>query len=206
MDFARPLAVVTPTLEADVLGVLASGTAPLTGREIQRRANASQEGVRRTLDRLTRQGTVLRDRAGNAHLYRLNRTHLAAPYIEALANLRLELLDRLRAAIAAWEVPPIVAVLFGSAARGEAGTESDLDILVVGPGEPVDSHAEWRAQLDALEADTFAWTGNDARVIEYGEGELVRRRADPFLDTVALEGIPLYGSLEMLRRTRSRSK
>jgi predicted nucleotidyltransferase len=201
MDFSRPLAVVTPTLDADVLGVLAAGTVPLTGREIQRRANASQEGVRRALDRLTRQGTVLRDRAGNAHLYRLNRDHLAAPYIEALANLRLELLERLREAIAAWEVPPIVVVLFGSAARGEAGTESDLDILVVGPSAGPDEHATWRAQLDSLEANVFAWTGNDTRVIEFGAAELTRTQSDPFLADVAREGIPLFGSLDVFHRT-----
>ena len=42
MDLARPLAVVAPTLDADVLGVLAAGDVSLTGREIQRRVMAER--------------------------------------------------------------------------------------------------------------------------------------------------------------------
>jgi predicted nucleotidyltransferase len=90
--------------------------------------------------------------------------------------------------------------LFGSAARGEAGTESDLDILVVGPRDASADHTTWREQLDALEADAFAWTGNDTRVIEYGDGEVVRRQGDPLLDVIAAEGIALFGTLDVLKR------
>jgi hypothetical protein len=51
-----------------------------------------------------------------------------------------------------------------------------------------------------------AWTGNDARVLEYGEAEARRLgRSEPVLVEAASEGVELAGSLGTLRRaTRSR--
>jgi predicted nucleotidyltransferase len=203
MDLSRPLKVVTPTLDGDVLGVLAGGDAALTGREIQRRVGASQDGVRGALDRLTRQGVVRRERAGRANLYRLNRQHLAAPWIEGLASLRLQLIERLRDTIRSWELEPIAAVLFGSAARGEAGRESDLDILVVRPSDCLPDDPTWREQLMSLETSAAAWTGNDVRLLEYGEAEVpTGRDREPVLNAAFNEGIELFGSLRRLRSRR----
>src|SRR4051812_28639181 len=136
MDFRRPLSTVTPTLDGDVLVVLAGVDAELTGREVHRLANrGSEHGIRKVLDRLVDEGVVNRRPAGSAKLYRLNREHLAAPAIEALAGMRRELLRRMRDAATAWEITPAGVVLFGSFARGEASRESDVDILVVRPAQ-----------------------------------------------------------------------
>lgn len=48
------------------------------------------------MQRLGDQGILLRRRAGNAVLYRLNREHLAAWAIIALASQKAELIERLR--------------------------------------------------------------------------------------------------------------
>src|ERR1700694_1793409 len=151
MDFARPLLAVTPTLDGDVLAALARADVEFSGRELARHAGrGSAEGIRSAADRLVAQGVVSRRAAGSAHLYRLNRDHLAAPYIAGLATLREQLLERLRELVAAWEEPAVMAMLFGSVARGSAAAESDLDLLVVrhkdcDPDSPV-----WRAQLQDL--------------------------------------------------------
>jgi predicted nucleotidyltransferase len=200
MDLHRPLAVITPTLDGDVLGLLAGGDLDLTGREISRRIGASQEGVRRTLERLVGQGIVVRERAGNAYLFRLNRRHVAAPWIEHLAALRLELVGRLRAAIDHWHVPPFAVVLFGSAARGDADQRSDLDLFVVRPTGTDHDDANWRRQVTELETDAAAATGNDARVVEYSEEEVRRLwSVEPIFAIVANEGIELSGSLLSLK-------
>ena len=65
----------------------------------------SEKGVRNCLHRLVGQGIVNARRAGKADLYSLNRRHLAAPYIIALAGLRHELLARIRAALRTAEQP-----------------------------------------------------------------------------------------------------
>jgi predicted nucleotidyltransferase len=201
MDYRRPLHVVTPTLDGDVLAALARADIELTGRELARQVgHGSPEGVRRAADRLVGQGTLLRRAAGAANLYRLNRDHLAAPWIEGLAGIREQLIERLRARLAGWEQPAKVALLFGSVARGEASADSDLDLLVVrGRGCGPDSDV-WRSQLLDLSQSATAWTGNDARVLEYGEVELADAAGEPLLEEALRDGIELCGSRRTLRR------
>jgi DNA-binding transcriptional ArsR family regulator len=194
--------VVTPTLDGDVLGFLARGEKAFTGREVSRGiGRSSHEGVRRVLERLVQQGIVVSERAGTGVLFQLNRQHLAAPWIEGLASLRLELISKLRDAAAAWETAPLGLILFGSAARGDAGVGSDLDFLVVRPNSVDPGDDQWRSQLAELEAKATAWTGNDARVLEYGEGEMGGLLGnEPVLDAALEEGVEIAGSLRQLTR------
>lgn len=201
MNFSRPLETVTPTLDGDVLTVLARANTEMTGREIQRLTGyGSHQGIRNAADRLTRQGVVLRRPIGNANLYQLNRNHVAAPWIEGMAGLGEQVLDRLRSSIDAWTQPPILALLFGSVATGQATTTSDLDLLIVRPATCDADDPTWQAQIADLEARATAWTGNDARVVEYGEEELPGEETEPLLEDVLRDGIELHGSLRTLRR------
>jgi predicted nucleotidyltransferase len=201
MDFQRPLLSVTPTLDGDVLAALARAQLELSGGELASHiGRGSTEGVRRAADRLVSQGTVTRRPAGNAQLYSLNRDHLAAPYIEGLASLRMQLIERLRETIAAWDQAPRVALLFGSVARGEAESESDLDLLVVRQRAQDPEDERWRDQLDRLQRSATAWTGNDAQVVEYREEELVDARRERLFDEVLRDGIELFGTRRTLRR------
>jgi predicted nucleotidyltransferase len=204
MNLQRPFQVVAPTLDGDVLTLLARADRSLTGRAIEREIGASHGGVRRALEHLVAEGIVGRDRAGRAFLYRLNRNHLAAPWIEGLAFLRLQLIERLRETISDWQPAPDASVLFGSAARGEAGTESDIDIVVIRPDDVDPDDPMWREQVHALEAAVASWTGNDVRVLEYGAVEL--DAAEPVLETAAAEGVELHGSLRRLLRAAARRR
>lgn len=201
MDFRRSLTVVTPTLDGDVLAVLAGADVEFSGRELARRArHGSTEGIRRAADRLVAEGIVSRRVAGGAHLYRLNRGHIAASWIEGLATLPDQLIDRLRMLISGWEASASLAFLFGSVARREATAGSDLDILVVrGQNCDPDSDA-WRSQLLHLQHAATALSGNDARVLEIGAEDLAGGRAEPALEDVLREGVELLGSKRELRR------
>jgi len=204
MDFRRPLQVVTPTLDGDVLSVLARADAEMTGRELQRViGRGSPQGIRNAADRLAEQGLLSRRQSGHANLYRLNRDHVAASWIEGLATLPAQVLDRLRNAIDAWEQPPTLAVLFGSVARGEAAPASDLDLLIVRPAGCEPDEPVWQGQLSGLQTLASAWTGNDTRVLEFGEHELTDGEPRQVLADAAKDGIELYGKLRLLRR-RSR--
>src|SRR3954466_11101062 len=148
MDFRRPLRAVTPTLDGDVLAVLAGAEAEFTGREVHRLVrHGSERGGRNALDRLAEQGVVSSRAAGRAKLYGLNREHLAAPWAEGLTRMRSELLDRLSETVESWELRPDLAFGVGSVARGDASEESGPGLLVVrpagvGPGAPV-----WEGQF-----------------------------------------------------------
>jgi predicted nucleotidyltransferase len=198
MNFSRPLQVVTPTLDGDVLAVLARADAELTGRGIHRLVGHSSEaGVRKAADRLARQGIIGRRGVGRSYLYRLNREHVAAPWIEGLATLRPQLIDRLRAEVQAWTEQPTVAFVFGSFARGEATVESDLDVLVVRPARLTAESTAWDRQIAELQHRGTQWTGNDTRVLQFGEEEL---SGEPVLERVLEEGVELYGTRGTLRK------
>jgi Nucleotidyltransferase domain len=205
MDLTRPFAVVTPSVDGDVLAVLGGAAASFTGRQVQQLlGRRSEKGVRNALQRLCAQGVVTRQRAGSADLYALNRRHLAAPYIEGLAGLRGELLRRITAAVEAWATPPVFVALFGSAARGDMALDSDLDLFVVRPDRVATDDDQWRAQLGSLSEDVTAWTGNDARVFELASAEVgsgLAAGARALLD-IETDGVPLYGPDNYLRAAR----
>jgi len=95
---------------------------------------------------------------------------------------------------------PVLVVLFGSVARGEATQESDLDLLVVRPADCEPDEPVWQEQLSKLQAHASAWTGNDTRVLEFGEQELTDGEPQQVLTDAARDGIELYGTVGLLRR------
>jgi predicted nucleotidyltransferase len=196
MDVAFPHSTVSPTLEGDALVVLAGTTRPLTGREVARLARrGTQPAVAAALNRLVHQGLVHREEIGGSFLHTLNRDHLAAPAALVLAGLRTELLERLRAAVGEWEVQPVSAALFGSAARGDGDADSDIDLLVVRPAQVDEEDERWRTQMVRLAEDVHAWTGNHAGLIEVADQDLpgLLDARPPVLDSLRTDAIPLTG-------------
>jgi DNA-binding transcriptional ArsR family regulator len=196
MDLSRPYRAVCPALDSDVLAVLAGTLRPLTGREVARLArDRSPMGVRDVLNRLTEQGLVERREAGRALLYALNREHLAAPAVIVLAGMRTELLRRIRDAIDGWDLAPVHASLFGSAARGDGDTTSDIDVFIIRPRNIDDGDSVWRNQLDALGVSIERWTGNYAAIADVSEAELPRLRAEdaPIVRNLRDDAVPVHG-------------
>lgn len=205
MDIAYPHRGIWPTLDGDVFVVLCSTTRGLTGREVARLAKrGSPSGVLKVLERLVEHGFVHRTEAGRAFLYTFNRDHLAASAIEQLTDLRGLLISRLRTALARWDPAPVSAVLFGSAARGDGGTDSDIDVLLVSPtGMTTDA---WRVRVERLTKDVYRWTGNHAAILEVEEGQLRRLVRERVLiaselrrDAVQLAGVPITSLLDSRR-------
>lgn len=206
MDLGRPLRVVTPTIDGDVLVVLARApetefTPPQIHRVLE---TFSVEGVRRCLARLVEQGIVVRREAGRAALYRFNVDHVAAEPIVALARAREVLIERMRVMIGEWEVPCAFAALFGSAARSEMRNRSDIDVFVVRPDDVDPDDLGWADQLITLARAISAWTGNEAQVLTYSEADLRRGHelGDLVLRDIERDGIRLAGPAGYLRRGR----
>ncbi|MEI8051853.1 MAG: nucleotidyltransferase domain-containing protein [Actinomycetes bacterium] len=208
MDLSHPLRVVTPTLDGDILRVLALADGELTPPAIHRLIGEhSVDGIRKSLDRLVSQGIVLQRRAGRASLCQLNRDHLAASAVIELAHMVDELLRRLGAELDGWVIHSAYAALFDSATRTDMRAASDIDLFVVRSAavEPGDRH--WVDQLDQLSATVLGWTGNHLNVLELGEQEVVEgtRRMDPVLTELVRDGTRVQGPANYLSGSLSRT-
>lgn len=201
MDVRRPLAIVTPTLDGDVLSRLARADASFTPGQLQRLIpDASIEGIRRVLKRLAGQGIVLATRVGDtAVAYSLNREHLGSGAVIELAEMVEELSRRITEQINAWRHRPVYAAIFGSWARGEATTTSDVDLFLIRPREAPDD--EWDEQIGELERAVWKWTGNDARAFVIDEDRLPEMASEPVLADIASEGVTVHGTPQWLRTT-----
>lgn len=197
MNVAAPYTAICPTLDSEVLVALARTRKAMTGREVARlTGRRTHAGVLGALTRLVDQGVVEREEAGRALLFSLNRDHLAAPAVDVLAGMRAELLRRMRESVTAWEVKPVHISLFGSFARGDGDTRSDIDIFVVRPDGVSEDDAQWRTQLDELITQTERWTGNHGSVAEVGEHELERlcRGNAPIIHELRKDALILSGT------------
>jgi DNA-binding transcriptional ArsR family regulator len=201
VDLRDPTSAVTSTLDGPVLAVLAFSGKPLTAGEVAAQMpRGSEIGVRRSLARLVEQGIVRATEMGRNKVHELNRQHVAAPVAELLAGLRLEVWSRLRGKLATWNPKPIYGCVFGSAARGDGDSESDIDVLLVhspfpGEADPRRRSAmlgrqlagyatelltsqltnrqvvKWRSQVDELYGLVEAWTGNPLQPLEMSSME-----------------------------------
>jgi len=205
VDLSKPLAIITPTVDAAVLAVLAGARTSFTGRQIhQISGQHSERGIRNALQRLCMQGIVTSERVGASNLYALNRAHLAAPYIEALAGLRVELISRITETLASWSVLPVFGAIFGSAARGDMHIDSDIDLFVVRPRNIDADDARWAGQLADLAGLVTGWTGNDARILELSEVEVRTGLATGarVLVDIKRQAIVLFGETAFLDGSR----
>lgn len=213
MQLNRPFATVTPTLDGDVLAVLASTDATFTISQVQRLlATGSGEGIRKVLTRLVAQGVVLHDRVGRTNTYRLNTEHLAAEPIMALSQLNSTFLRRLQEHLHGWRTTLRYAAVFGSAATGRMKLDSDIDLLLVRAADTDDDGDDaWEERVTELARLVTAWTGNDASVVEYTEDELRAAAAagEPLLRDVVKQGLTVAGTRSwfnaQLRPTARRS-
>ncbi|MBA2769503.1 MAG: nucleotidyltransferase domain-containing protein [Sporichthyaceae bacterium] len=210
MDLASPISSVIPTAHGAVLAVLSRAGDPLSGRQVAALTNGrfGQWRVNEVLGQLADAGIVLRESRPPAKLYRLSREHVAAAGIEALANQRQVFLSRIRSEVAAWAVPADAVWLFGSAARGDGDTTSDVDILLVRPDAIDADDTVWLRQIDDLSDHIAGWSGNRCDVLEVSRAELLSMvaRREPLVDDLRAEALTISGASPRLLLRRSRAK
>lgn len=200
MQLDRPFEALTPTVDGDVLAVLAGARVSFTVQQVQQLTpGRSYGGVRNALLRLADQGLVAREEVGRGFVFGLNRDHLLAGAVLEIAAARATLLSRMREALEVLSPDLTFAALFGSSARGDMRASSDIDVFVVRADQA--EHDHWDALLADFEVKVARWTGNDVRVLEMSHSELRHRSVhrDPVLDSIRAEGIVLAGSRGYLK-------
>lgn len=209
MDLSRPISTVIPSAHGPVLEVLARTDVPLTGRGVAvlTEGRVSHARTRQVLLELVASGLVSAQEAPPARLYRLNRQHLAAAAVTALADLRTTLLDRMRELCQGWARPAKAVWLFGSLARGDSTASSDVDVLVVRSDRVQGEDPAWVEQLAELTDQVRAWTGNRCELLEYAESELATTLDSRLAADVRDHGVVLCGaSPAVLLRSASRRR
>lgn len=212
MDLSFPISSAIPGGHGAVLHVLARTSEPLSGRRIAEltQGRLGQRRVNDVLRELAFAGIAIREVRPPAHLYVLNRDHVAAPGIVLLAGMWDELLRRITAELEGWEAPAYAAYVFGSAARRDGESASDVDLLLVRKGQPDGPEdAEWEAQVDRLTHLVERWSGNACEVLVL-ELEALRsadRAGRRLILDLRRDAIPVVGPdfRRLLRETAVRS-
>ncbi len=201
MDLGSPVLDVAPAVRGALLQALARLEQPVTRRQLAAAAGVAPGNASAVIEELIQTGLVNEAVAGRSSMVVLNRNHLAAGPVLALAGLRGELIRRLRERLSEW--PDLRgAWLFGSVARGEADSGSDVDLLIVADDlQSPDLHE----RLSQLHADVRSWTGNDLQLVEHSAAtwrKLVRAK-NPLVEQIRLNGIALAGdATSLLERHR----
>jgi len=173
MDLVTPLATIAPGLDSAALTVLAGVDSALSATQIQRLAGrGSRYGLVLVLDRLTAHGLVTAIPAARGRLYRLNRDHVLAGAVLAAAQARAEAERRIAAAAQALTPAPLSVALYGSVARSDATPDSDLDLLIIAPGDLDPDGDPWLRQIDEFERQAQLWTGNAVQSVTVPQGQL----------------------------------
>jgi predicted nucleotidyltransferase len=111
-------------------------------------------------------------------------------------RIRAQLIARLAEAIRAWAIQPLHASLFGSTARGDGDTLSDIEILLVRPdGLGRDDEDAWEEQVSEMRRAVIRWTGNNCQTFQVDRARLLEHvtARDPLVDAWLRDGIELAG-------------
>lgn len=194
MDPSNPLRTIAPTVDADVLQVLARTHRPLSGAAVAKLSGRSYARTRACLHRLVEHGLVTAQDAGPAVLYALNRRHVLADAVLAAVGSSAAVEAFLVEQLALWEPPARAVVLFGSWARGEAGPDSDLDLLLV-RDDTVDPDGAWGDQVHATGQALEALTGNAVQFVQVTGSQLATavREDQPLIAGLRQDGRVLLG-------------
>lgn len=184
-----------------VLRALVADRSPQSAPHLARLTGLSPQGARLVLDALARQQLVKVHGSGRAQLHALNESHPLADALVALFQEEQQRWERLLATIRdilARRGPSVSAAwLYGSVARAEDTSRSDLDIaLLVSTGDVADQVREDLMRLEdeqhlhisvtaltptelAALPDDDGWWANvvrDARVLKGSAPEAAKRR------------------------------
>jgi predicted nucleotidyltransferase len=194
VDFRQPVEAVIPGAQGKLLAVFAETTAGLSVRTAARLSGVSLAQTSRILPELATLGILDRTEIPPSTVYQLVEENAASRAIRSLARSRDRVLSELGELAKLMVIPPVSIIVFGSFARGEAGRESDVDIVMV-RGSCVDASSEWSEGLDEWRRSARRLTGNEVEVMEVDEFDvsLRLRSRRPVWQDIRREGIVVFG-------------
>ena len=200
MRIDATLDALFPTIRAGVL----SATLLQPGRwwfmtELARQLGVTPSSLQRELEALVGSGILLRRQDGRRIYYKANTDSPVFPEMKGLIQKTAGIVPALKAELERFDDRIELALLYGSVARGEEKSGSDVDLMIVGSLKQIDL-------LPALRKLESRFS-REVNVTLFSSEEFHRKLAvgDHFLKTV-LKGktISLKGALDELEETASR--
>ena len=178
MDWQNPLRSIAPTVDADVLQVLARTHEPVTGNRLAQLAGRSYAQVHAVVGRLVDHGIVDVQQVGRTYAYSLNRNHSLANGITATVAAPEDVESSIRDDVYKWSLQPVSVAIFGSAARRTATHQSDVDLLIIRDDNVDEDDPVWSGQLGTLAHMVEMMSGNRVQIVDLRESELNEAAAD----------------------------
>lgn len=163
MDWQNPLRSISPTVDADVLQVLARTREPVSGNRLAQLAGRSYAQVHAVVGRLVDHGIVNVQQVGRTYAYRLNRSHSLANGITLTVAAPEDVESSIRDDVTEWTIQPVSVAIFGSAARRTATHQSDVDLLIIRDDNEDEDDPVWSGQVGALAHAVETMSSNRAQ-------------------------------------------
>lgn len=205
MDLTNPTRALAPTIDLQLLTILAGVSGEMSGSEVSRLATlVTSRGVFKALKRLETEGIVQVRTASRLNFYSFNRDHVAAGAVIAAMGLRQKLFERIEGSIKSWKIQPVSLAIFGSAARGDGTPESDIDVLIIRSNKVDEDSTVWEEQLYELSHLIYKWSGNHASIIQANEKEIAQMVKDKksIVKSLKTDALYLVGSNLIMRETK----
>ena len=196
VDFVHPVEAVIPGVQGRVLAVLVETTAELSLRTLARLAGVSVAQASRVLPGLVELGLVERREVPPSSQFRLVRSNVGARAVINLAHSRNSVLESIGVRAAAQPIPPTSVIVFGSFARGGAGRDSDVDVVVVRPDEISEDDEDWSASIESWRNEATATAGNTVQILEVSVSDAqsrLRSKTQLWRD-IRRDGVVIHGS------------
>jgi predicted nucleotidyltransferase len=194
MRLASPASALLGENDTSLLLELYRRAEPLSGRQLAANAGVPLSTAQRTLARYADAGIVRATPAAHATLYELNRGHVLADAIFELLAAPAKVSESIGEIVRRRAGDTVTTALFGSAARGDDTSESDLDILLVTPDNfPASEIDELRQEI---ETRVESLLGRQAQVLDFDRNQFAHmvETHDPLIDALERDADTIVGT------------
>lgn len=178
-----------------VLRVLHGVAVPLNASQLARRTRLSWTAASTVLDELAEMGVINSSSAGRANIHSLNRENVyVTDLIDPLFAAEERIPDRMLADLTGtFESQAVAMVVFGSYARGEQVTESDVDVVIVAADTKAKDLVE--ETVDGYQAHFLSRYGAPLSAIVYDtrEASALPKTAQSFAAHLADDALVVFG-------------
>ena len=194
MRLANPAAALLGEKDARLLLELYRRAEPLSGRGIAANAGVPVTSAQRILARYADAGLVTVTTSAHASTYELNRKHVLYDAIFELLAAPAKLKETIGSIVQRWAGSAVTAAVFGSSARGDDSSDSDLDILVVTPVDFADDRIDGLRR--ELEDTVGLATGRTVQVFNVDQQQFSKmvRSHDSLIDSLERDADTVIGT------------